>query len=493
MILANDNADTLKTEHKSNKSNLSSPSSQAATTNNAPQGTPKKRPAWGSFTAFLFAVTGSSIGLGNVWKFPYELGLHGGTFLYVYIAFVLLIAFPLIVAELLIGRVGQGNPVRSIRNIVRLELKSGTWQIIGWLGILSSFLIFSFYSVVAGWILFYVMKSISGAFVDVPAEIVQHSFGALLRNTDQQIIWHTVFVLVVVNVLAQEVRTGLERAVRLLMPVFVGFLIWLMFYAGQVGDFEQAYAFMFTFSWAELHPELIVSALTQALFSLSIGIGILIMYGSYLSESRPLFLGAGAILVFDTGVAFLIGLTIFSIVFAFGMRPDSGAGLIFETLPVAFSQMSEYSVLWSSSFFILLFVAALTSGFALLEPSIAMIADRFPVSRRIAAWLVGAFAWLLGWLSIYSFGGKQFSFYYFGQERINGYFDFFNILTTHVLLPLTALLIAVFVGWRMSSDVVTSALSNRLPLLFGVWRFCLRYLAPFILALVLAMVLFLPA
>lgn len=452
-----------------------------------------KRPSWGSFTAFLFAVTGSSIGLGNVWKFPYELGLYGGTFLYIYIACVLLIALPLIVGELVIGRMGQGDPVQGIRNIARTNSKSTGWQLIGWLGILSSFLIFSFYSVVAGWILYYVMKSISGAFVSVPAEIVQNSFGALLRNTDQQIILHTVFVLIVVNVLAQEMRTGLERAVRLLMPVFIGFLVWLMLYAGQVGDLQQAYTFMFTFSWADIRPELLVSALTQALFSLSIGIGILIMYGSYLSESRPLFLGAGAIMVFDTGVALLMGLTIFSIVFAFGMQPDSGAGLIFETLPVAFAQMSEYGVLWSSSFFVLLFVAALTSGFALLEPSIALMADRFPISRRVAAWLVGAFAWLLGWLSIYSFDGQQFTFFYFDQERVNGYFDLFNIVTTHVLLPLTSLLVAIFIGWRISGDQLKLALSNRLPFVYGVWRFCIRYLAPFIIALVLAMVLFLPA
>ena len=388
---------------------------------------------------------------------------------------------------------GQGDPVRSIGNIARANSRSGAWKVIGWLGILSSFLIFSFYSVVAGWILYYVMKSISGAFVNVPAEIVQNSFGALLRNTDQQIILHTVFVLIVVNVLAQEMRTGLERAVRLLMPVFIGFLVWLMLYAAQVGDLHQAYDFMFTFNWGDLRPELLVSAFTQALFSLSIGIGILIMYGSYLGESRPLFFGAGAILVFDTGVALLMGLTIFSIVFAFGMQADSGAGLIFETLPVAFAQISEYGVLWSSSFFILLFVAALTSGFALLEPSIALMTDRLAISRRAAAWLVGALAWLLGWLSIYSFDGQQFTFFYFGQERVNGYFDLFNVLTTHILLPFTSLLVAIFIGWRVSSNDLKSALSNRLQFVYEIWRFCIRYLAPLIIAMVLAMVLFLPA
>ncbi len=431
--------------------------------------------------------------MGNVWKFPYELGTHGGTFLYVYVACVLLVAFPLIIAELLIGRVGQGNPVNSIRAITKEERKSGLWEVIGWLGILTSFLIFSYYSVVASWTLFYIMKSLSGAFVDVPAEIVQNSFGALVRNTDQQIIWHSVYILLVVMVLSQGVRSGLERGVRILMPIFIGFVVWLAMYASEVGDFQGAYQFITHFDMNAITPELLVSALTQALFSLSIGIGILIMYGSYLSESRPLFLGAGTIMIFDTGIALLMGVIILSIVFAFGMQADTGPGLIFETLPVAFAQITENGIWWSSSFFFLLFVAALTSGFALLEPSIAFISSRWAVSRRTAAWIVGAAAWALGWVSIYSISEPTFSFYYFGQERVRGYFDLFNIVTTHVLLPLTALLIALFAGWRMSKSTAKEALAIRPILAYRLWRLCIRFVAPFIISVVLLLVLFFPA
>lgn len=388
---------------------------------------------------------------------------------------------------------GQSNPVYSIRKITQEQRKSGLWEVIGWLGIVTSFLIFSFYSVVASWILFYVMKSISGAFVNVPAEIVQNSFGALLRNTDQMLIWHTVFVLMVVLVLSRDVRTGLERAVRLLMPVFVGFVVWLSLYASQVGDFQRAFEFMFHFDITDVDAELVVSALSQAFFSLSIGIGILIMYGSYLSESRPLFVGAGAIMLFDTGIALLMGLSIFSIVFAFGVQPDSGFGLIFETLPVAFAQMTDYGAWWSSAFFFLLIMAALTSGFALLEPLIALLVDRFSLSRRIAAWVVGAMAWGAGWLSIYSFNDLNFSFYYFGEERANGFFDLLNILATHVLLPLTALLIAFFAGWRMPSSDLDSGAGSRPFFSFRLWRFCTRFIAPLIIAAVLLLVLFFPA
>lgn len=453
----------------------------------------KVRPAWGSYPAFLLAAVGSSIGLGNVWKFPYELGAHGGTFLYVYIACVVLVAFPLILAELWIGRVGRANPVHGIRKITQEFRHSSLWQSIGWLGILTSFLIFSFYSVVASWILFYVMKSLSGAFVNVPAEIVQNSFGALLRNTDQMLIWHSVFVLMVVLVLSREMRTGLELAVRLLMPIFLGFMVWLTLYSIEVGDYQQAYDFMFTFKLSELSAELFVSAMTQALFSLGIGIGILIMYGAYLSHDRPLFLGAGAIMLFDTGIALAMGVTIFSIVFAFGMQPDSGFGLIFETLPVAFSQIPENGEWWASAFFLLLLVAALTSGFALLEPVIALMVDSFSMSRRIAAWIVGALAWCTGLLSIYSFTDLQFNFFYFGEERVNGFFDLLNILTTHVLLPLTALLIALFAGWVMASGTSAELLRERPFLSYRLWRFCTRFIAPFIITAVLLLVLFFPA
>lgn len=456
--------------------------------------TAANRPTWGSYSAFLLAAVGSSIGLGNVWKFPYELGVHnGGTFLYVYIGCVLLVAFPLIMAELMIGRLGRGNPVQSIRNIVSQERLSGLWQIIGWLGILTSFLIFSYYSVVGSWILFYIMQSLTGAFVGVPAEIVQNSFGALLHNSDQLLIWHSVFVLMVVSVLAQDMRTGLERAVRVLMPLFLGFLIWLTTYASQVGDFERAYDFMFSFNVEHISAKLVVSALTQALFSLSIGIGILIMYGSYLQQNRPLFIGAGAIMLFDTSIAMLMGLTIFSIVFAFGMQADSGPGLIFETLPVAFSQMTDNSSMWSAAFFILLLVAALTSAFALLEPFIALLVSRLKISRRLAAWLAGGLAWISGLLSVYSFSDLRFSFYYFDSELQHGFFDLLNILTTHVMLPITALLIAIFAGWCLPDVNAKEVLNVRPYLAYRLWRFCIRFVAPFIISLVLLIVLFFPS
>ena len=208
------------------------------------------------------AAIGSSIGLGNIWKFPYELGLHGGgTFLLVYIPCVILVAFPLIMAELMIGRMGRGSPVQAIQRITNKQKLSSLWTVIGWLGVLTSFLVFSYYSLVGSWILFYIMQSLFGAFVDMPAEIVKNSYGVLLQNTEQLLIWHTVFVLMVVVVLTRDVRRGLERAIRLLMPAFVGFLIWLLFYTSKVGDFGKAYDFIFSYDLSLINAELIICLL----------------------------------------------------------------------------------------------------------------------------------------------------------------------------------------------------------------------------------------
>ncbi len=440
------------------------------------------------------AAIGSSIGLGNIWKFPYELGEHGGgTFLLVYIPCVILVAFPLVLAELMIGRMGRGSPVQAIERITQKQNLSNLWTVIGWLGVLTSFLIFSYYSVVGSWILFYIMQSLFGAFVDMPAEIVQNSYGALLQNTEQLLLWHGVFVLMVVVVLTRDVRRGLERAVRLLMPAFIGFLIWLCFYSSEVGDFEKAYDFIFSYDLSLINVELVVSALSQALFSLSIGIGILIMFGSYLQVNRPLFIGAGVIMVFDTSIALVMGLLIFSIVFAFGLQADSGPGLIFETLPVAFSQITTGSALLSASFFILLLATALTSGFALLEPCISWLVGRFSIQRRYAAWLVGVLAWLFGLVSVFSFSDLSFSFYYFDQERVDGMFDVLNIITTHVLMPLTALLISLFTGWSLSKGDTQEALDVRWSIAYKLWRISIKYIAPTILFVVLVLVLFYPA
>lgn len=431
----------------------------------------------------------TSIGLGNIWRFPYELGQHGGgTFLLVYLPCVVLFGLPIMIAEIMLGRYGASNPVHGILRIARRERLSSLWQAIGWLGMLTGFLVFSFYSVVACWVLFYAMQSITGSFVDVPAEIVQYSFSSLLRNSDQMLIWYTVFVLLVVLVLTRGIRKGLERALILLMPLFIALLVGLSVFAAQVGNFEYAKAFLLSANPAAIDAELIASAATQALFTLSIGIGALLMYGAYLGEGRPLVGSAITVMFFDTGVALTMGVLVFSIVFAFGLRPDAGSGLIFETLPVAFSQMNAQSELWGGLFFSLIAIAALTSGFALLEPLIAWMVRKFNLSRRFAAWLVGALAWLAGLPALFSFADRGYSFYYFGREYQNGTFDLLNIITTQIMMPIVALLIIVLAAWRLPKETVKSALSMQFGLGFQLWHVFSKVLVPVVLLMVLILV-----
>ena len=454
----------------------------------------KTHTSWTSHWMFLLAVIGSSIGLGNIWKFPYEMGAHGGgTFLLVYIPCVLLVALPVMMSEIMIGRYGGSNPVHGLLQILKKEKLPNYWRYMGWIGMLTGFLVFTYYSVVAAWILFYIMQSITGSFVNVPAEIVQHSFGALLRDKDQLLIWHTVFVLLVVMILSRGLRVGLERALLVLVPCFVALLVWLFIYASQVGDFDKALDFVFSYDLAEIDAELIVSALTQALFSLSVGIGALVMFGAYLSDHRPIATASVFVMVFDTAIALIMALMIFSIVFAYGMQPDSGAGLIFETLPVAFSQMTSNSVLWSTLFFTLLGVAALTSAFSLLEPSIAWVVNQFNVTRRYATWSVGFLAWVGGLFSIYSFNDWKFSFYYFNEERIYGMFDVLNIVTIHFMIPLVALLATIFAGWKISRRQSQNELSIPVEIGYRAWRFCSKIFAPALLTTVLIIVFLYPA
>lgn len=443
---------------------------------------------------FFLAAIGSSIGLGNVWKFPYELGQHGGgTFLVVYLPCLILVGLPLVMSELMLGRYGRMNPVHGILRITRHERLSSFWQIIGWFSILTGFLVFTFFSNVGSWIFVFLLKSASGSFVDVPAEIVQHSFNALVQDTDRLLIWHSIFIVAVIMVLNRGLHAGLERALMLLMASFVGLLVWLCYVANQIGDFEAALAFISHVDLSKINGELVVSALSQVFFSLSIGLGTLMIYGSYLTDRRPIAATSVMIVLFDTAVALLMCLLIFSITFAFGMKPDAGMGLIFETLPVVFSQMQENSVIWSSVFFLLMAVVALVAGFSLLEPAIAWMIRYFEISRRAAAWLVGIAAWFAGLPSLLSFSDPNFSFFYFGEEQLHGFFDVFTILAMHILMPITALMITIFAAWRISRKRSQAAMSVGIEMGYRLWRFSSKIFAPLIISVCLLIVLLNPA
>jgi len=432
---------------------------------------------WSSRLMFILATTGSAVGLGNIWKFPYIAGENGGgAFVLIYLVCIVLIGIPIMVCEILIGRRGRQSPVYSLRSLAREDGGSGIWGFIGFSGIFAGLLIISFYSVVAGWSLAYVMRTANGYFVDVTASGSRAIFSELISDPERLLAWHTIFMVMTTVVVARGVRSGLEQTVRILMPLLFLLLLLLVWYAYDTGEFKQGYNFLFAFDFSSLTPGGVVIAMGHAFFTLSLGIGAVMMYGSYLPSEIPIARTALAIAVIDTLVALLAGLAIFPIVFASNLTPGEGPGLLFQTLPIAFGQMpggTFYGVL----FFILLVLAAWTSSISMIEPAVAWLVENRQITRLRSASLVGLFAWLLGIVTIMSFSSWSFQFTFGGKLKNSGMFDVLDILTSSIMLPIGGLAFAIFAGWVMSRESVRDELKGS-DLGFSVWYLVVRYVTP---------------
>lgn len=432
---------------------------------------------WSTRLAFILAATGSAVGLGNIWRFPYTAGEYGGgAFVIIYLLCVALIGLPIMMAEILIGRRGRQSPINSMCSLAREEGASPAWRLVGWLGILSGFLILSFYSVIAGWTLAYVFRASGGAFNDIDAAGAEAIFTELISDPERLLAWHSIFMVMCVLVIARGVSNGLERAVRLLMPALFVLLLVMVVYAAQAGHFAEGFRYLFAPDFAELGDRLgeaVLSAMGQAFFSLSLGMGAIMIYGSYLHSNASIGGNALIIASLDTLVALLAGMAIFPIVFANGLEPGSGPGLIFQTLPIAFGQMPG-GLAFGLLFFVLLVFAAWTSAISLLEPIVAWLVENRGFSRVRAASIAGVGVWLLGIACLLSLNLWS-DFTLFGK----GILDLLDYLTANILLPLGGLLIALFAGWimRRSATVEELALLES-SILYRGWRFIIRFVAP---------------
>jgi NSS family neurotransmitter:Na+ symporter len=438
---------------------------------------------WSSRLAFILAATGSAVGLGNIWRFPYTAGEYGGgAFVLVYLLCVAAIGVPLMMAEIMLGRRGRQSPINTMRSLAQAEGASPLWQLLGWMGILAGFLILSFYSVIAGWTLGYVFRAGAGLFSGVDAAAAEAMFAALVADPERLLAWHSIFMVMTVLVVARGVASGLEQAVRWLMPALFLLLVVMVLYAAQSGDFAAGFAYLFYPDFAELgaHPgEAILSAMGQAFFSLSLGMGAIMIYGSYLNSRASIGQNAVIIAGMDTLVAILAGLAIFPIVLANGLQPDSGPGLIFQTLPIAFGQMPG-GALFGTVFFLLLVFAAWTSAISLLEPMVAWLVENQGFSRPRAAALAGAVVWLLGIACLLSLNVWS-EITLFGK----GFLDLFDYLTANILLPLGGVLIAIFAGWVMRRSSTEDELALRRDgLWYRGWRVLVRFVAPACVVLV---------
>ena len=380
------------------------------------------------------------------------------------------------VSEILIGRRGRQSPVYSLRTLAREEGASGIWGFIGLTGIIAGLLIISFYSVVAGWSLAYVVRSASGFFVDVTASGSRAIFTKLVSDPERLLAWHTIFIVMTTAVVARGVRSGLEQSVRILMPLLFLLLLLLVWYAYDAGDFARGYSFLFAFDLSSLTPGGVVIAMGHAFFTLSLGIGAVMMYGSYLPSDIPIARTALAIAVIDTLVALLAGLAIFPLVFASNLIPGEGPGLLFVTLPIAFGQMPG-GTFFSVLFFTLLVLAAWTSSISMIEPAVAWLVEKHQITRLRSASLVGLFAWLLGIVTIMSFSSWSFQFTFGGKLKSEGMFDVLDILTSSIMLPLGGLAFAIFAGWVMSRESVREELRGS-GFSFSIWYPVVRYATP---------------
>lgn len=436
---------------------------------------------WSSRMAFILAATGSAVGLGNIWKFPYITGENGGgVFVLVYLLCVAVIGLPIIMSETLLGRRGQRNPIMTMGKLAEEAGVSRLWSGIGWIGVTAGFLILSYYSVIAGKTIAYMFKITTGLLSNLDAGAAEHSIQSLNESIFALTLWHSVFIGLTMYIVARGINDGIERAVKLLMPGLFIILLILVVYAMSTGSFLEGLAFMFSLNFDAVSSQTVLLAMGQAFFTLSLGMGAIMVYGSYLPKGISIARTSVIIAIADTSVAILAGMAIFPIVFANGFEPAMGPDLIFKTLPMAFSNMFAGTI-FGLMFFVLLIFAALSSSISLIEPAISYIVEKFNLSRDKACIFAGALTWLLGM-------GTVFSGNIWSQSIIKGktFFNLIDYVSANILLPLGGILMAVFSGWIMSQTNTSNELEmSDVSRIYQIWRILVRYVAPISVGIIL--------
>lgn len=463
-----------------------------------------EREGWSSRSAFILAAIGAAVGLGNIWRFPTLAGESGGgAFVIFYIGCVFLLGLPLVLSEIFIGRAGQDDAVGSIRKVAEQSGVSTKWAGFGTIGVVAAFLILSFYSVVAGWVLYYVFvmggdllsaigagEPLRGALAGESQDAIQGRMGALFANPWLLLAMHAAFMGATLLIVARGIGSGIEAAATILMPMFFVLLVGITIYGAFVGNMGEAFAFLFTPDWSKLTPQVMNSALGQALFSLSLGVAGLITYGGYIKGTSGLGPTSALIAVADTGVALLAGLMIFPIVFAVGLDPAAGPTLVFQTLPFAFQTMPGGALI-GLLFFVLILVAAITSSISLLEVPVAWGIGEMGWSRTKSALIFGGGAFVIGIACLLGYN-------VWSDVRLLGFWPLFaetDILDTvdgftgKVMLPVVAFFTAVFVGWRADRKLVAEK-TGLSAMWLSLWRFLIAWLCPLAVGLILVTGLF---
>lgn len=433
----------------------------------------KPRAQFATRIGVIAASVGSAIGLGNIWRFPYEAGQHGGgAFLLIYILFVFAIGVPIICSEFLIGRSSHSNVLGAFQ---KLERKGSKWHLISYVGILSSLMILSFYSVVAGWTLEYTIQSVTGGLKDSSPDYLANYFQEFTTQSNRSLMWTIVFLLLNYLIIRKGLKNGIERMSNIMTPLL--FVILLVFCVNSLmmPGAADGLKFLFVPDFSKITPKVMLGALGQAFFSLSLGVSTLITYASYFKKDVPLVRSASIIAGLDTLFAIVAGLIIFPALFTYGIEPTEGPKLVFELLPYIFSQTPGGQI-WAAAFFFLLFLASITSTISMSEISISFFCEEWKMTREKASMLNTVIAIVFGSLCALSFGAAA-DWKIFGMTV----FDLFNFTTANLLMPVCGIVFAIFAGWFMDKKLVRSQLTNDETLKVRTYKsivFSLRYIAP---------------
>lgn len=438
----------------------------------------KERALFATKLGVVATTVGSAVGLGNIWRFPYEAGIHGGgAFLLIYIICVFVIGIPVICSEFIIGRATHKNVCGAFK-----VLSPGSkihW--LSYVGLIASLMILSFYSVVAGWTLEYLIQSVSGAFEGHSSEYFTKQFSDFSTGSWRPLLWTLIFLSLNYMVLKRGVQKGIERLSNIMMPIL--FIILLVFCVNSLllPQAAKGVEFLLKPDFSEITPSVVLGAMGQAFFSLSLGLSCLLTYASYFSDKTPLVRSATIVAILDTFVAVMSGIIIFPAVFSFGAEPAAGPKLVFEVLPNIFQQMTG-SYIWSVLFFLLLFIASITSTISMSEISIAFFVEEYKMKREKATLLNTVIAVFFGTLCALSFGILS-DFTIFGMTI----FDLFNYVSSNILLPLGGFGFAIFTGWFLDKRIIRKQLTNDGSVrvrVMSILLFCIRYVAPICIAVI---------
>ena len=427
---------------------------------------------WSSPWIFIFAASGSAVGLGNIWKFPYVLGQNGGgAFLLVYCLCLLLVGLPVLMAEVALGRTVRSNPIDTVNDLSERRIVHPAWVFVPWLAGVTGFLILAFYSVIAGWALAYLERAVSGDFQGLDQVGASNMFNDLLNEPTEMLLWHSVFMVLVVITVGQSVTRGLSAVVRFLLPILVVTLGLLAAYSMTVGDMPATLRFMFHWAWQDITFDVVLAAVSLALFSLSVGMGAMFAYGAYINKRMSIARACSIVVGVDLLVALLAGLVIFPLVFVSQIDVEAGPSLTFVSLPIIFGNLLG-GQFFASVFFILLVVAALTSAISMLELFVAWLHEKFYMARIKAAFLTGLAVWFIGIAVLLSFNHWDSKLIF----DLN-FFELLDAFTSLVLLPLGAILLSILVAWfiphsMLQNEMITKQLSH-----FQWWYKTLKYIS----------------